>query len=163
MHHKASSWSCAVTNGNASVTRNPLLQVWRLFEVRLEDHHGVCGALLQAEPVAIGCAVSSGVALVTRSSCYRYGDSLKSGWKTVMECVMRLYKLNLLPEAVLLLEAEDPEAAKQRLPRPDNKARNSSAGSYLHRAISRYMQSQLNLPLVSWPCNLCPMGCLRLR
>ena len=67
----------------------------------------------------------------------RYGDSLKSGWKNVMECVVRLYKLNLLPEAVLLLEAEDTEAARQRLPRPDNKARNSSAGSYLSRAISR--------------------------
>ena len=67
----------------------------------------------------------------------RYGDSLKSGWKNVTECVVRLYKLNLLPEAVLLLEAEDTEAARQRLPRPDNKARNSSAGSYLQRAISR--------------------------
>ena len=54
-----------------------------------------------------------------------------------MECVVRLYKLNLLPEAVLLLEAEDVDAARQRLPRPDNKARNSSAGSYLSRAISR--------------------------
>ena len=62
---------------------------------------------------------------------------MKSGWKNVMECVVRLYKLNLLPEKVLLLEAEDTEAARLRLPRPANKARNSSAGSMLSRAISR--------------------------
>ena len=53
-----------------------------------------------------------------------------------MECVLRLYKLNLLPESVLLMEAEDIESARQRMPRPSNKARNSSAGSMLSRAIS---------------------------
>ena len=54
----------------------------------------------------------------------------------MMECIVRLYKLNLLPESILLMEAEDPEAARRRIPRPSNKARNSSAGSMLSRAIS---------------------------
>ncbi|KAL3131638.1 hypothetical protein ABBQ38_007935 [Trebouxia sp. C0009 RCD-2024] len=66
----------------------------------------------------------------------RYGDSLKSGWKNMMECIVRLYKLNMLPESILLMEAEDPESARRRIPRPSNKARNSSAGSMLSRAIS---------------------------
>ncbi|KAL0041048.1 hypothetical protein WJX77_003321 [Trebouxia sp. C0004] len=66
----------------------------------------------------------------------RYGDSLKSGWKNIMECIVRLYKLNMLPESILLMEAEDPESARRRIPRPSNKARNSSAGSMLSRAFS---------------------------
>ncbi|DBA68573.1 TPA: hypothetical protein ACH3X2_013515 [Trebouxia sp. C0005] len=66
----------------------------------------------------------------------RYGDSLKSGWKNMMECIVRLYKLNMLPESILLMEAEDPESARRRIPRPSNKARNSSAGSMLSRAFS---------------------------
>ena len=74
-------------------------------------------------------------------SCYlwlfcRYGDSLKSGWKNMMECVVRLFKLNMLPESILLMEAEDPESARRRIPRPSNKARNSSAGSIISRAFS---------------------------
>ena len=68
----------------------------------------------------------------------RYGDSLKSGWKNMMECIVRLYKLNMLPESILLMESEDPESARRRIPRPSNKARNSSAGSMLSRAFSRY-------------------------
>lgn len=54
----------------------------------------------------------------------------------MMECIVRLYKLNLLPESILLMEAEDPESARRRIPRPSNKARNSSAGSMLSRAFS---------------------------
>ena len=56
----------------------------------------------------------------------------------MMECIVRLYKLNMLPESILLMEAEDPESARRRMPRPSNKARNSSAGSMLSRAFSRY-------------------------
>ena len=55
----------------------------------------------------------------------------------MMECVVRLYKLSMLPESILLMEADDPEAAKRRIPRPSNKTRNSSAGSMLSRAFSR--------------------------
>lgn len=54
----------------------------------------------------------------------------------MMECIARLYKLNMLPESILLLEAEDPESARRRIPRPSNKTRNSSAGSMLSRAFS---------------------------
>lgn len=92
---------------------------------------------VHAEPAVQGSVAASNLYICMCFLVCRYGDSLKSGWKTIMECVVRLYKLSLLPEAVLLLEAEDVEAAKQRWPRPDNKARNSSAGSYLQRAISR--------------------------
>ncbi len=56
----------------------------------------------------------------------------------MMECIVRLYKLNMLPESILLMESEDPESARRRIPRPSNKARNSSAGSMLSRAFSRY-------------------------
>ena len=56
----------------------------------------------------------------------------------MMECTVRLYKLNMLPESILLMESEDPESARRRIPRPSNKARNSSAGSMLSRAFSRY-------------------------
>ena len=73
----------------------------------------------------------------TALSQHRYGDSLKSGWKNMMECVVRLYKLNMLPESILLMEAEDPDSARRRIPRPANRARNSSAGSMLSRAFSR--------------------------
>ena len=54
----------------------------------------------------------------------------------MMECIVRLFKLNMLPESILLMEAEDPESARRRIPRPSNKARNSSAGSMLSRAFS---------------------------
>ena len=54
----------------------------------------------------------------------------------MMECVVRLYKLNMLPESILLMDAEDPESARRWMPRPSNKARNSSAGSMLSRAFS---------------------------
>ena len=54
----------------------------------------------------------------------------------MMECIVRLFKLNMLPESILLMEAEDPDSARRRIPRPSNKARNSSAGSMLSRAFS---------------------------
>lgn len=56
----------------------------------------------------------------------------------MMEYIVGLYKLNMLPESILLMEAEDPESARRWIPRPSNKARNSSAGSMLSRAFSRY-------------------------
>jgi hypothetical protein len=67
----------------------------------------------------------------------RYGDCLRSGWRNIMDCVVRLHKLSLLPSAVLLTEAEDPEAAAQRIPRVSNTHRVGSSGSLLSRAISR--------------------------
>ncbi len=60
----------------------------------------------------------------------------------MMEYIVGLYKLNMLPESILLMEAEDPESARRRIPRPSNKARNSSAGSMLSRAFSQHKTAQ---------------------
>lgn len=37
----------------------------------------------------------------------RYGDSLRSGWRNVMDIVLRLHSLGLLPAPVAALEGED--------------------------------------------------------
>eukprot|EP00884_Botryococcus_braunii_P022699 jgi/Botrbrau1/9112/Bobra.0305s0016.2 len=66
----------------------------------------------------------------------RYGDSLHSGWRNILDIVIRLHKLNLLPPSVLIMESEDPEAARQRLPRPPVSRRTPSAGSIISRAFS---------------------------
>jgi hypothetical protein len=51
-----------------------------------------------------------------RPSAYRnwrrYGDSLRSGWRDIMECVMRLHKLGLVPAVILAVDGEPPEVAK---------------------------------------------------
>lgn len=65
-----------------------------------------------------------------------YGDSLHSGWKNVMDIVMRLFKLGLLPAAAFALEGEDVEALRPRLPRYSPAKRSGSTGSLLSRAIS---------------------------
>ena len=67
----------------------------------------------------------------------RYGDSLRTGWKNLLACVMRLFQLNLLPPAVLLLESEDSASAKERLPRPSASRRTPASASLLSRAFSR--------------------------
>ncbi|KAK9828895.1 hypothetical protein WJX72_002652 [[Myrmecia] bisecta] len=67
----------------------------------------------------------------------RYGNSLRSGWRNILDFVVRLHKLSLLPHSVLLMEAEDSEAARQRLPRASSSQRRvASASSLLHRAFS---------------------------
>ena len=73
----------------------------------------------------------------------RYGDSLHSGWRNILDIVIRLHKLNLLPPSVLIMESEDPEAAKQRLPRAPASRRVVSAGSMISRAFSRSSTSLL--------------------
>jgi hypothetical protein len=44
----------------------------------------------------------------------RYGDSLRSGWRDIMECVMRLHKLGLVPAVILAVDGEPPEVANCR-------------------------------------------------
>lgn len=48
----------------------------------------------------------------------RYGDLVRGGWRNVLECVMRLHRLELLPPGVIAADAEDPQQARARLPRP---------------------------------------------
>lgn len=81
----------------------------------------------------------------------RYGDSLRAGWRNIMECVVRLYQLGLLPPAVLLMEAEDPAAAAQRLPKPSTARRSSTATSLISRAFSRSLAL-----LLCWACTAIP-------
>eukprot|EP00887_Chlorella_sp_A99_P008000 scaffold12.g8000.t1 len=47
-----------------------------------------------------------------------YGDLVRGGWRNVLECVMRLHRLELLPPGVIAADAEDPQQARARLPRP---------------------------------------------
>ena len=68
----------------------------------------------------------------------RHGDSLRSGWKNILACVMRLFQLDLLPPVVLLIDCEDMAAAKDRLPRPSASRKNPATASLLSRAFSRY-------------------------
>ena len=67
----------------------------------------------------------------------RYGDRVRSGWKTIMDVVMRLYRLGLLPATVAALEGEDSQAAVTRLPRPAASRSSSAAPSLLSRAFLR--------------------------
>lgn len=67
----------------------------------------------------------------------RYGDSVRSGWKTVMDVVMRLYRLGLLPATVAALEGEDSQAAAMRLPRLAASRSAAAAPSLLSRAFLR--------------------------
>ena len=54
-----------------------------------------------------------------------------------MDCVIRMHKLNLLPDSVLLLESDNPEVARRTLPRATSRMRSGSASSILSRALSR--------------------------
>lgn len=66
-----------------------------------------------------------------------------------MECVVRLFQLDLLPSAVLLMESDDPAAATARLPRP-SAARRSSTASLISRAFSRCPVSGTKLWVCIW-------------
>ena len=48
----------------------------------------------------------------------RYGDWLRSGWRNVLEVVVRLHRLDLLPPSVIAADGENEEEARARLPRP---------------------------------------------
>jgi brefeldin A-resistance guanine nucleotide exchange factor 1 len=73
----------------------------------------------------------------------RYGDSLSSGWRNIMDLVMRLHRLGLLPVTVAALEGEDPQAAAARLPRLTAQRNMASTPSLLSRAFSRCAQDAL--------------------
>ena len=79
------------------------------------------------------------VEIVQRSgeTLCRHGDSLRGGWKNLLSCIMRLCQLDLLPPVVLLLESDDPQTAKERLPRPSASRRTPASASLLSRAFSR--------------------------
>jgi len=68
---------------------------------------------------------------------HRYGNSLRSGWRNVLDAVIRLHGLGLLPPGVVLLEAGEPDGGKLALPRAPASRRTASASSILSRAFSR--------------------------
>lgn len=76
----------------------------------------------------------------------RYGDSLRSGWRNLLACVVRLFQLNLLPPSVLLLESEDAAAARERIPRPSASRPTPASASLLSRAFSRCIYTPHALP-----------------
>ena len=66
----------------------------------------------------------------------RYGDSLRGGWKYVLDCIVRLYKVGLLSPAVIAGEGEDLEDARRRLPTPALTEAKRSSSSLFSRAIN---------------------------
>ena len=68
--------------------------------------------------------------------CHRYGDCLRSGWRDILDCTVRLHKLGLLPPAVLRADGESADAAAQRMPKPSMPPRTGSSG-VLYRAFTR--------------------------
>ena len=89
----------------------------------------------------------------------RYGDSLRLGWRNVLDCVVRLHRLGLLPPGVVLLEASEPEAGKLALPRAPASRRTASATSIISRAFSRCPRwiSPLPYPTLPYPTLPYPM------
>ena len=74
----------------------------------------------------------------------RYGDSLRSGWRNVLDFVVRLHKLALLPGGVLALEAGDGGGAPGGLPRPAAQRRGASS-SLLSRAFARCLLAAIKM------------------
>jgi len=79
----------------------------------------------------MGCQNRNGVRL-----CCRYGDCLRSGWRDILDCTVRLHKLGLLPAAVLRADGEGADAAVQRMPKPTLPPRSGSS-AMLYRAFTR--------------------------
>ena len=69
----------------------------------------------------------------------RYGDYLRSGWRDILDCTVRLHKLGLLPAAVLRADGESADAAAQRMPKPSMPPRTGSSG-VLYRAFTRCLR-----------------------
>ncbi|KAL4436787.1 hypothetical protein ABPG75_003926 [Micractinium tetrahymenae] len=98
------------------------------------------GAVL-APPKGVEAYGESGKARAALETMFaianRYGDWLRSGWRNVMDVVLRLHRLDLLPTAVIAGDGEDPEEARLRWPRPQSisKAKGSS-GSLFSRAFT---------------------------
>ena len=67
----------------------------------------------------------------------RFGDSLRAGWRNILDCVTRIYSLGLLPGSVVAMEGEDVTAANSRMPRPSAARRSNTASSIISRAFSR--------------------------
>ena len=66
----------------------------------------------------------------------RYGDWVRSGWRNVLEVVLRLHRLGLLPPRVLAADGEDDATAKARMPRPPA-AKKGSQGNMITRAFNK--------------------------
>ncbi len=88
------------------------------------------------------CSTSTPVTSIGRRNCKgvrlccRYGDCLRSGWRDILDCTVRLHKLGLLPAAVLRADGEGADAAVQRMPKPTLPPRSGSS-AMLYRAFTR--------------------------
>lgn len=58
-----------------------------------------------------------------------YGDMVHSGWRHVLDCIVRLHKADLLPPSVIAADGEGIEDAAVRMPRPSANNANKSKGS----------------------------------
>ena len=76
------------------------------------------------------------VQCLTLPAMRRYGDSLRAGWRNILDCVTRIYSLGLLPPTMIAMEGEDIVAATGRMPRPAAR-KSSTASSLMARAFSR--------------------------
>lgn len=126
-----------------------------LVAARLATHHGLpdvgdqllstlakyTAAALSADvpkPALVFGESAKGRAAVetTFDIANRYGDSLRGGWRYVLECIVRLHKLGLLPAAAIAADGEDLDDARRRLPAPNLSPSKKASSSLFSRAIN---------------------------
>lgn len=82
-----------------------------------------------------------------------YGDMVHSGWRHVLDCIVRLHKADLLPPLVIAADGEGREEAALRMPRPlannSNKGKASSGASLFSRAINSLISIESGDPAAS--------------
>jgi brefeldin A-resistance guanine nucleotide exchange factor 1 len=126
-----------------------------LVAARLATHHGLpdvgdqllstlakyTAAALSADvpkPALVFGESAKGRAAVeaTFGIANRYGDSLRGGWRYVLECIVRLHKLGLLPAAAIAADGEDLDDARRRFPAPNLSGAKRASSSLFSRAIN---------------------------
>ena len=69
---------------------------------------------------------------------HRHGDCLKGAWRNVIDCMLRMHRMELLPPSVIAADGEELEEAAARMPRPGagGDKRGAASGSLFSRAIN---------------------------
>ena len=92
---------------------------------------GKPGAVAYGESEKCMAAVEATFAIANR-----YGDSLRGGWRHVLESILRLHRLGVLSPAVIAADGEDVEDARARLPVPNLSGNKRASSSLFTRAIN---------------------------
>lgn len=69
---------------------------------------------------------------------HRHGDCLKSAWRNIIDCMLRMHRMELLSPSVIAADGEELEEAAARMPRPGagSGKRGTASGSLFSRAIN---------------------------